>query len=785
MSDVETEAELMFNKKFSIIKNAECVYKLPPLSDWYKDELWQLDDFQELKAELNQTKDCLSDKEPSEWHEHTSFTHRTSGVIPALRKQIKPELLTQAWCKFYEILCNYPVVSPYLKPGDFFNSVHLCEAPGAFVTSLNHYLKLNFEKGIQWQWMANTLNPYYEGNSSGFAIMDDRFLFQTLDHWNFGHFNTGDIRDPRYIDDIVEAVGETPIHLITADGSIDCADVPEEQESAVSQLHYAEIVTSLHILARNGSLVVKYFTFFESESVCLMYLLNCVFREVHVFKPATSKSGNSEVYVICLGYKGMIDIQLHYLRQPLIGRYTLSDHSGSIYTEKALFKQYLVPEYFKSLLKECCQLFKNYQEDEIKRNLKFFEGMAKGEGKYIARIKEYCAELYISRYKLAAIPNEDRIVPLELASTFVSLLQFGNYKASKGSLNERRNSLPSRMKQLLKMENVLKQFAPESETWKHEFDTKDPAIESFKSQILTKEMITLGRKIEKISSSVLCHSVLLAVWNEYLITSSGGKKIRKYYSNNWTKEVKEQLKIADIDITGASRVDIVPNKIVSWSITPTPTRESLEPIIEDQETNEGDQGNSASVNNAASKQSLENHGCHKIVYETNSPDLIEENYPNVNPERAKALLLKGCLRILQMANTGDDVVLRINSALSRFSAGILFLLATVFDECKVSPPLYYRFNEPCLWCFKNYSGRGAWSNQVISHLERGRELVFETGKKIIPITMLEIVPISVLGSSGFITFLQNQNTVFMSRTLLKQIREELYFLRKFKKEPTS
>lgn len=45
------------------------------------------------------------------------------------------------------------------------------------------------------------------------------------------------------------------------------------------------------------------FTFFECESVCLLFLLQCVFQSVDVMKPATSKEGNSEVYVVCREFK--------------------------------------------------------------------------------------------------------------------------------------------------------------------------------------------------------------------------------------------------------------------------------------------------------------------------------------------------------------------------------------------------------------------------------------------------------------------------------------------------
>ena len=44
---------------------------------------------------------------------------------------------------------------------------------------------------------------------------------------------------------------------------------------------------------------MKMFTMFETETICSMVFLNSCFDNLDVFKPATSKEGNSEVYVIC------------------------------------------------------------------------------------------------------------------------------------------------------------------------------------------------------------------------------------------------------------------------------------------------------------------------------------------------------------------------------------------------------------------------------------------------------------------------------------------------------
>ena len=73
---------------------------------------------------------------------------------------------------------------------------------------------------------------------------------------------------------------------VTSDGSIDCANNPAEQEASTAQLHYCEVVCALHVLTPGGSLVIKMFTLLEDSSVCLMFMLNCVFKQVIFFTHA-------------------------------------------------------------------------------------------------------------------------------------------------------------------------------------------------------------------------------------------------------------------------------------------------------------------------------------------------------------------------------------------------------------------------------------------------------------------------------------------------------------------
>ena len=99
---------------------------------------WCLKELQEHKKKLNSVKTKLSDFEVLHWHEHTQKTNIAGLIASYLRRHYHPELCTQAWCKFHEIVNSYGIVT---ENEQSLCSLHLCEAPGAFITSLNHYVK--------------------------------------------------------------------------------------------------------------------------------------------------------------------------------------------------------------------------------------------------------------------------------------------------------------------------------------------------------------------------------------------------------------------------------------------------------------------------------------------------------------------------------------------------------------------------------------------------------------------------------------------------------------------
>ena len=93
-----------------------------------------------IKSILNHVKSKLNDYQIEEWSRHTRNRNPAQQILIHLKNVIHAEFVTQAFAKFFECISAYPMIGDV---GNVFQSVHLCEAPGAFIAALNHYLKLH------------------------------------------------------------------------------------------------------------------------------------------------------------------------------------------------------------------------------------------------------------------------------------------------------------------------------------------------------------------------------------------------------------------------------------------------------------------------------------------------------------------------------------------------------------------------------------------------------------------------------------------------------------------
>lgn len=181
---------------------------------------------------------------------------------------------------------------------------------------------------------------------------------------------------------------------------------PDEQENTVHYLHFAEVVAALRILDMGGCLVLKMFTMFELTTVSLLYFLNNVFDKVDIFKPAASKQGNSEVYVICIGYQRTFKNITYLLK--------MTDHIK--HNVLPMFTVDDIPNDFIGQIFDCAKLFMLYQTKAIESNVFHFRCSNKGDREYIHDLRCAISKEYIKLYRLKPIRDEMKILQGESCS---------------------------------------------------------------------------------------------------------------------------------------------------------------------------------------------------------------------------------------------------------------------------------------------------------------------------------------------------------------------------------
>ena len=114
-------------------------------------------------------------------------------------------------------------------------------------------------------------------------------------------FLQGDLSDNLLAEKILDAMGRK-VNVLLSDVAPNVSGI--WQLDHVRQISLTQNAVSIaeRILARNGSAVLKAF---EGEMLNeLRDELKKKFDKVHIYKPKSSRKASSEMYLVCLGYKG-------------------------------------------------------------------------------------------------------------------------------------------------------------------------------------------------------------------------------------------------------------------------------------------------------------------------------------------------------------------------------------------------------------------------------------------------------------------------------------------------
>ncbi|KAM4614544.1 cap-specific mRNA (nucleoside-2'-O-)-methyltransferase 2 [Discoglossus pictus] len=725
-SDIPTEIQGLFSKQYQYTKEPE--WHLPAVAESFSSEHEEFREFLSLKDSLNNVKNLLSDKKLDEWHQHTSFTNKAGRIVPEVRKFANAELCTQAWCKFHEIVCSYPLIPNKAAWDRELNTIHLCEAPGAFIASLNHYLKTQ-DMHYDWNWVANTLNPYHEANDGLVMIADDRLIANTLPWWYFGPDNTGDIMSLKHLTGLQHFISNmSSVHIITADGSFDCQGNPGEQESLVYPLHYCEVVTCLLTLGQGGSFVLKMFTLFQHSSVNLMYLLNCGFNQVHIIKPGTSKAGNSEVYVVCLDYLGKEALQ------DLLTK--MIQNIGSEEMNKALFPHKCLPASFLRCHLDCCTFFYNQQAETIMENLHLFSHMGQEEKLRLNGLREFAVSYYIQKFQVKHIPRKYWLVRKPIANCSLNTRWAGIRNRRTDTYNERKH-----LQSLTWAEKVAQGFlSPWLNEHVHSSMGSGCILEGSFCDLKYDEWYFLeGKQLARIQSSSFCDTELLKSLNAALEGCFKGSAIIPFALPVCPScsILTEETVILELSANAGSHQHTLVGGVPSLS-------EFL---------------NQSHLSTSSLESSIPYNGL-TVLYD--GDPIYQQHF------------LDFVLGAVQLMQAGDSLVLPVMSCFTRFTAGILYILYHCFQGLTFTCPTANLApgRDALLLC----SGFQTLSSPVLQQIQQLKELTDYLISSGSSQQVLEFVPMETLLNGPFLEFLWDLNSAI--------IKHRLHLIAQFETEKT-
>jgi hypothetical protein len=403
---------------------------LPMVSDWFDGK--NIEQYNYLFPDLLKIKDDLN-KEKHKMDKYYSTNTTAKNFIRVtnrfyyyvdlksgnLEDVYNAQFVTKAWLKIYELFYVFgrdQLEELNKKKSNYkYYSFHIAEAPGAFLPSINHLIKTNYNK-IEWFWFAESFRLIYDKKMKNMG--DTHYLGDTYgiinkykDNWIFGADGDGDITSSanlRWFKHKIYSEFDRFVDFYTSDVKF----IPTENFSYDDEeiynipVHVGHTIGAIVTLKKNGLAILKTFTFMESASVCLLYLLSGIFDNVYVTKPLASTPSNSETYIVCDGYKkNLSKIQIEKLFEYL---------DCLVYEDKknlCLFKKEDISRGFLDEIKKINSFFYNRQKYFINRNIELYEQYKNKDNQTIlkdsSKMRQEYASYWIKRYSLKKIDSSD------------------------------------------------------------------------------------------------------------------------------------------------------------------------------------------------------------------------------------------------------------------------------------------------------------------------------------------------------------------------------------------
>lgn len=301
-----------------------------------------------LKKNKNKINQIIDD-----WDKYKKYTNSYEFIhtqIPNTKISIsKYKPLSRSYFKMVEIINTFKLLNNY---NNAIKTFHLAEGPGGFIEAI-----ANMRKNKNDTYVGITLINKHSTIPNWNKCKDVMKKHKNIT-LEYGSDDTGDILSPDNLSYCFQKY-KNSMDIITADGGFDFSSDFNNQEKLACNLIFAEICFAILTQKKGGSFIIKFFDIFTLASVDLLYILSCFYTNIAITKPCTSRTANSEKYIVCENFK-FDDTSAYY------------DTFHNIFSWYDLKKVYIgrllntvIPTIYLNKIKEVNYLFGQHQIENI------------------------------------------------------------------------------------------------------------------------------------------------------------------------------------------------------------------------------------------------------------------------------------------------------------------------------------------------------------------------------------------------------------------------------------
>jgi len=180
-------------------------------------------------------------------------------------------------------------------------SLHLAEGPGGFIEAWNYFRNYNMNDKIYGMTLIDK-NKDIPGWSK-----TCKYLKNNKINIISGIDGTGNLYNYKNILYLVNRLGKHTVDIITGDGGFDFSISYNMQELYASKLIFCQVLAAIKCQKKGGTFICKFFDTNNILTIQILYLLQCLYKEITFYKPFTSRVANSEKYIVCSDYIEEID----------------------------------------------------------------------------------------------------------------------------------------------------------------------------------------------------------------------------------------------------------------------------------------------------------------------------------------------------------------------------------------------------------------------------------------------------------------------------------------------